>query len=97
MGRYQLRLVKLSLPEDVVGKIKYVDISDPRAIKEDIFRIYGKDPIPIQPSDLNKYDVVILAVNHTEYEGLYSGEWILPNQVVFDVKSVIRSDKVLSL
>ena len=53
--------------------------------------------ITIQPSDLNKYDVVILAVNHTEYEPLYSGEWILPNQVIFDVKSVIRSDKVLSL
>ena len=59
--------------------------------------MYGKNSITIQSSDLNKYDVVILAVNHTEYEEFYSGEWILPNQVIFDVKSVIRSDKVLSL
>ena len=39
----------------------------------------------------------VLGVNHNEYKELYSGEWILPNQVIFDVKSVIRSDKVLSL
>ena len=87
----------LDIYKDVVGKFQDVEISDPRALKEDIYRIYGKNPITIQPSDLNKYDVVILAVNHTEYEPLYSGEWILPNQVIFDVKSVIRSDKVLSL
>ena len=87
----------LDIYKDLVNKFKSVDISDPRALKEDIFRIYGKDPITIQQSDLNKYDVVILAVNHTEYEPLYSGEWILPNQVIFDVKSVIRSEKVLSL
>jgi len=87
----------LDIYKDIVDKFQYVDISDPRAIKEDIFRIYGKNPIAIQTSDLNKYDVVILAVNHTEYEPLYSGEWILPNQVIFDVKSVIQSDKVLSL
>ena len=80
-----------------LGKFQDIEISDPRALKKDIFRVYGKDPITIQQSDLNKYNVVILAVNHTEYEELYSGEWILPNQVIFDVKSVIRSDKVLSL
>ena len=75
----------------------FVDISDPRAMEEDIFRIYGKNPIEIQTSDLNKYDVVILAVNHSEYEEFYTGDWISPNQVIFDVKSVIQSDKVLSL
>ena len=78
-------------------QFQYVDISDPRAIKEDIFRIYGKNPIAIQVSDLNKYDVVILAVNHSEYKEFYSGEWISPNQVIYDVKSVIQSDKTLSL
>ena len=87
----------LDIYKDVVDKFQYVDISDPRAIKEDILKIYGKNPITIQQSDLNKYDVVILAVNHSEYEEFYSGEWILPNQVIFDVKSVIRSEKVLSL
>ena len=87
----------LDIYKVVVDKFQYVDISDPRAIKEDIFRIYGKNPIAIHSSDFNKYDVVILAVNHSEYEPLYSGEWILPNQVIFDVKSVIQSEKVLSL
>ena len=87
----------LDIYKDVVDKFQKVDISDPRALKKDIFRVYGKDPIAIQMSDLNKYDVVILAVNHTEYEEFYSGEWISPNQVIFDVKSVIQSDKVLSL
>ena len=87
----------LDIYKDVLDKFQYVDISDPRALKEDIFRVYGKNSITIQQSDLNKYDVVILAVNHTEYEEFYSGEWISPNQVIFDVKSVIRFDKVLSL
>jgi UDP-N-acetyl-D-galactosamine dehydrogenase len=87
----------LDIYKDVLDKFKDVEISDPRALKEDIFRVYGKDPITIQQSDLNKYDVVILAVNHTEYEEFHSGEWILPNQVIFDVKSVIQSEKVLSL
>ena len=87
----------LDIFNDVVNKFKLVDISDPRAMKEDIFRVYGKLPITIEPSDLNKYDVVVLAVNHSEYEPLYSGEWISPNQVIFDVKSVIQSNKVLSL
>jgi UDP-N-acetyl-D-galactosamine dehydrogenase len=87
----------LDIYKDVIDKFKLVDISDPRAMKEDIFRVYGKKPITIEPSDLNKYDVVILAVNHSEYKSLYSGEWISANQVIFDVKSVIKSDKVLSL
>ena len=87
----------LDIFNDVVNKFKLVDISDPRAMKEDIFRVYGKLPITIEPLDLNKYDVVVLAVNHSEYEPLYSGEWISPNQVIFDVKSVIQSNKVLSL
>ncbi|MBT5078796.1 MAG: nucleotide sugar dehydrogenase [Candidatus Marinimicrobia bacterium] len=87
----------LDIYKDLVDKFKDVEISDPRALKEDIFRVYGKNSITIQQSDLNKYDVVILAVNHTEYEEFYSGEWISPNQVIFDVKSVIRFDKVLSL
>jgi len=87
----------LDIYKDMVDKFQHVDLSDPRAIKEDIFRIFGKIPITIQQSDLSKYDVVILAVNHSEYEELYSGEWISPNQIVFDVKSVIQSDEVLSL
>ena len=87
----------LDIYKDVIDKFKLVDISDPRAMKEDIFRVYGKKPITIEPSDLNKYNVVILAVNHSEYKSLYSGEWISANQVIFDVKSVIKSDKVLSL
>jgi len=87
----------LDIYKDVVDKFKDVEISDPRAIKEDIVRVYGKDPITIQPSDLNKYDVVILAVNHSEYEELYDGDWIAPDQIVYDVKSVIRHKSVLSL
>ena len=38
-----------------------------------------------------------IVVKGKEYEELYNGDWITPNQVVFDVKSVIQSDKVLSL
>jgi UDP-N-acetyl-D-galactosamine dehydrogenase len=87
----------LDIYKDLVDKFKDVEISDPRALKEDIFRVYGKNSITIQQSDLNKYDIVILAVNHSEYEPFYSGEWISANQVIFDVKSVIKSDKVLSL
>ena len=59
-------------------------------------QFYQKD-VNIEIEDLNKYDVVILAVNHIEYEEFYTGDWISQNQVIFDVKSVIQSDKVLSL
>jgi UDP-N-acetyl-D-glucosamine/UDP-N-acetyl-D-galactosamine dehydrogenase len=87
----------LDIYQDVVDKFKIVEISDPRAIKEDIFNVYGKNSIRIQKSDLKNFDVIIMAVNHAEYEEFYSGDWILENQVVYDVKSVIQSDKVLSL
>jgi UDP-N-acetyl-D-glucosamine/UDP-N-acetyl-D-galactosamine dehydrogenase len=87
----------LDIYNDMIDKFQDVEISDPVAIKEDIVGVYDKAPIKIQKSDLNKYEVVILAVNHDEYEEFYGGEWILPNQVIFDVKSVIQSDKVLSL
>ena len=87
----------LDIYKDLVNKFKSVDISDPRAIEEDILKIYGQNPINFQKADLNKYDVIILAVNHSEYEELYSGEWISPDQIIYDVKSVIQHDAVLSL
>ena len=87
----------LDIYKDLVNKFKSVDISDPRAIEEDILKIYGQNPINFQKADLNKYDVVILAVNHSEYEELYSGEWISPDQIIYDVKSVIQHEAVLSL
>jgi len=87
----------LDIYKDVVDKFKDVEISDPRAIGEDIFKIYGKHPIHFQKANLNKYDVIILAVNHSEYEELYDGDWIAPDQIVYDVKSVIRHKSVLSL
>ena len=87
----------LDIYKDLVDKFKYVDISDPRAIEKDIFKIYGKNPIHFQKANLNKYDVIILAVNHSEYEELYDGDWIAPDQIVYDVKSVIRHKSVLSL
>ena len=87
----------LDIYKDLVNKFKSVDISDPRAIEEDILKIYGQNPINFQKADLNKYDVIILAVNHSEYEELYSGEWISPDQIIYDVKSVIQHEAVLSL
>ena len=87
----------LDIYKDLVNKFKSVDISDPRAIEEDILKIYGQNPINFQKADLNKYNVVILAVNHSEYEELYSGEWISPDQIIYDVKSVIQHEAVLSL
>ena len=81
----------------MIDKFQDIVISDPVAMKEDIVRVYGKTPIKIQKTDLNKYEVIILAVNHDEYEEFYRGEWILPNQVIFDVKSVIQSHMVISL
>ena len=83
--------------EGMLKKFKKVDISEPRAIKEDIIKVYNKTPIEIDKNDLNKYDIVVLAVNHSEYAELLNGDWISQNQVVFDVKSSINSNKVLSL
>ena len=59
--------------------------------------MYRQNPINFQMADLNKYDVIILAVNHSEYEELYSGEWISPDQIIYDVKGVIPHEAVLSL
>ena len=62
-----------------------------------LMNMLSQNPINFQMADLNKYDVVILAVNHSEYEELYSGEWISPDQIIYDVKSVIQHEAVLSL
>ncbi len=87
----------LDIYKNLVDYFQKVEISDPRAVKDDIVKVYGKDPIELQKSELKNYAVIIFAVNHTEYEELYSGEWISSHQIIFDVKSVIQSDKVLSL
>jgi len=56
-----------------------------------------QNPINFQMVDLNKYDMITLAVNHSEYEELYCGEWISPDQIIYDVKGVIQHEAVLSL
>ena len=78
-------------------RLQKVDISDPRASKKDIIRVYNKSPIEIKKIDLVNYEVVIIAVNHQEYQMLYDGKWISSKQIVFDVKGIIDSDSVLSL
>ena len=47
--------------------------------------------------DLSNYDVLILDLNPAEYREPYTAGWILTNQVIFDIKTVINSNYVLSL
>ena len=87
----------LDIYNDMIGKFKKVDISDSRALEDSIIKVFNKKSVKFDKNNLKKYDVVVLAVNHTEYSTLHEGEWILPEQVIFDVKSVINFEKVLSL
>ncbi|MFT5970585.1 MAG: UDP-N-acetyl-D-galactosamine dehydrogenase [Flavobacteriales bacterium] len=62
-----------------------VDVHDPWANAEEVKAEYGLDLI--EPTI--KYDAVIMAVNHTQFETLNIKDLIKENSVVFDVKGVL--------
>lgn len=67
-----------------------VDVIDPEASPEEVKHEYGYD---LAPKPNPKYDAVILAVNHTEYENLpqsYFEELIDKDGVFVDLKGIYR-------
>ena len=83
--------------DELKNYIDNIDISDSWADKEEINTVYGILPIEFDIKNLKNYDIIVLAVKHTRYNVLSNGKWIGENQIIFDVKSIIRSDKVLTL
>ncbi|MBR7120630.1 MAG: nucleotide sugar dehydrogenase [Lentisphaeria bacterium] len=67
-----------------------VDIFDPWAEPEEIFRQYGLKSYK-NLSDIidNKYDVIILAVAHNEFMALDIAGFKKPQAIVFDIKSAL--------
>jgi len=65
-----------------------VDIYDPWASKEEVKREYGIDILnKFDPS--KKYEAILLAVAHTEFESINFEEYYKGGTVVFDAKAVI--------
>jgi len=65
-----------------------VDIYDPWASKEEVKREYGIDILnKFDPS--KKYEAILLAVAHTEFESINFEEYYKAGTVVFDAKAVI--------
>lgn len=73
---------------------KYTDnvtVYAPHADISEVRRMYGIDVIHTNPESLyNKFDAVILAVNHSDFLNLHVREFLrIPNGVVYDVKGVL--------
>ena len=65
-----------------------VDVSDYWADKDEVKREYNLDLIDEVNVDIESYDAVVLAVAHNDYRDL---DLKVGDQVVFDIKSVLKS------
>ncbi|MFC4722874.1 nucleotide sugar dehydrogenase [Geojedonia litorea] len=63
------------------------DIYDPLANKDEIKEEYN---ISVKSEDINSYHGIIIAVGHEEFF-TYDWENIVPNKIVFDIKSILPS------
>jgi len=81
--------------KELHGYNAHVDIYDPWVIRQEAEREY--DITPIDTLEKGKYDAVILAVAHHQFQAM-GAEGIRtlckPQSVLFDIKSVLTRDKV---
>jgi UDP-N-acetyl-D-galactosamine dehydrogenase len=69
----------------------HVEVMDPHADSEELFENYG---FPLVEEAKGKYDAVVVAVNHTDYENLEEKDfekWLTPKGIVVDVKGSYRN------
>lgn len=69
-----------------------VDVFDPWANKKDVKNEYGIDLI--ETSDYKKYDALILAVSHKEFENINFDNIRSDSTVIYDTKAFIKKDLV---
>ena len=72
----------------------HVDLFDPWADKEEVHHEYGIDIKTKLAEVSGKYDALILAVAHKEFLDMEFDQFLKPNSVVYDVKSILPKDKV---
>ena len=81
---------------DIVNEIKSyavkVDVFDPWASPEEVKHEYGISLISDKNEIKIKYDAVILAVSHKEFLKIDLNDLVKPNNVTFDVKSILPKD-----
>jgi len=81
---------------DIVNEIKSyavkVDVFDPWASPEEVKHEYGISLISDKNELKIKYDAVILAVSHKEFLKIDLNDLVKPNNVTFDVKSILSKD-----
>ena len=79
---------------DIVEELKSyqarISISDPWAEPEFVKREYGIDTFKALSGNEEKYDAVILAVAHTEFNKLNIHELVNKRSVIYDVKGVLK-------
>ena len=70
-----------------------VDIYDPMADPQEVEDIYGLKSVRSLPES-SRYDAVVLAVAHRQFDGIDLEALKNPGGVVFDIKSVLPQDAV---
>ena len=80
---------------DVIQSLKEyninVDVCDPWADEEEVKLVYGVDSVKELPN--KKYDAIVLAVAHNEFNGIDLASIKKDGAVVYDVKSFLPKDK----
>jgi UDP-N-acetyl-D-glucosamine/UDP-N-acetyl-D-galactosamine dehydrogenase len=80
---------------DVYNELKEfgvdIDVYDPWANKQEVHEEYGVNLIDKLD---NKYDGILLAVSHNEYQSINLENFKNNNAVIFDIKGVLDKDSV---
>lgn len=83
---------------DIVEELKSyqarISILDPWAEPEFVKREYGIDTFKALSGNEEKYDAVILAVAHTEFNKLNIHELVNKRSVIYDVKGVLKRETI---
>jgi len=78
---------------DIIKELKsyYVDVDvfDPWASADEVQHEYGIDLITNKNNISKKYDAIILAVSHKEFLKIDLNDYVLENNIIFDVKSIL--------
>lgn len=78
---------------DIIEELKsyYVDVDvfDPWASADEVQREYGINLITNKNNISKKYDAIILAVSHMEFLKIDLNDYVLENNIIFDVKSIL--------
>lgn len=68
-----------------------VEIYDPWASHEQVLNEYN---IPLLEKPVGTYEAVVIAVAHSEFRGMEFPDFVAPDSVIFDLKSILPQEMV---